>query len=239
LALEHDRFLLYAQPIVEMSTGRVTREEVLLRMGGDRGVNDIIAPDLFLPIAEKFDLVGDIDRWVLGESIPLLAGDRELGVNLSGRSIGDPSITKLIESLICDLGVDPSKLTIEITETALVEDLQAARVFADRLERLGCSLALDDFGTGYGSFTYLRHLPVQYIKIDIQFIRGLIANRADRQVVRSMVGVAKSFGMKTVAEGVENQATFELLADFGIDFAQGHHLGRPAPAGAVRALASV
>ena len=237
-ALDDDQFVLHSQPIVDMSTGAVTREEVLLRMRGGRGEEDVIGPGLFLPVAEKFDLIGDIDRWVLAESIPLLAGDRAVGVNLSGRSIGDPSITKLIEHLVGELDVDPSKLTIEITETALVEDLQAARVFTDKLERLGCTLALDDFGTGYGSFTYLRHLPVQFLKIDIQFIRGLVHSPADRQIVRSMVGVARGFGMKTVAEGVEDEATLDLLGDFGIDFAQGFHLGRPAPVESAQPLVS-
>jgi EAL domain-containing protein (putative c-di-GMP-specific phosphodiesterase class I) len=107
--------------------------------------------------------------------------------------------------------------------------MAAARAFTDRLERLGCALALDDFGTGYGSFTYLKHLPVQYIKIDIDFIRELPRNRADRRIVRSIVGVARGFGIKTIAEGVEDEETLGLLAEYGIDFAQGYHIDRPAP----------
>jgi EAL domain-containing protein (putative c-di-GMP-specific phosphodiesterase class I) len=108
--------------------------------------------------------------------------------------------------------------------------MQAARAFTDRLERLGCALALDDFGTGYGSFTYLKHLPVQYIKIDIDFIRELPRNPADRRIVRSIVGIAKGFGIKTIAEGVEDEETLKLLVEYGIDFAQGYHIDRPAPA---------
>ncbi len=184
-------------------------------------------------------MIGEIDRWVIREGIPLVAEEREIAINLSGRSIGDPSITKLIEAVIRELEVDPSKITIEITETALVEDMAAARAFTDRLERLGCALALDDFGTGYGSFTYLKHLPVQYIKIDIDFIRDLRHNAADRRIVRSIVGIAKGFGIKTVAEGVEDEETLQLLIEYGIDFAQGYHIDRPAPArqnGAARAL---
>ena len=190
-ALNEDRFMLYSQPIVETCTGEVVREELLLRMLSDRGDGDVITPGAFLPVAEEFGMIGEIDRWVIREGIALLGEQREVAINLSGRSIGDPSITKLIEAVIRDLEVDPSKLTIEITETALVQDMQAARAFTDRLERLGCALALDDFGTGYGSFTYLKHLPVQYIKIDIDFIRELPRNPADRQIVRSIVGVAK------------------------------------------------
>jgi PAS domain S-box-containing protein len=229
-ALNEDRFLLYSQAIVETRSGRVVREELLLRMLSDRGDGDVIAPGAFLPVAEEFGMIGEIDRWVIREGIALLGEQREVAINLSGRSIGDPSITKLIETVIRDLAVDPSKLTIEITETALVQDMKAARAFTDRLERLGCALALDDFGTGYGSFTYLKHLPVQFIKIDIDFIRDLPRNPADRQIVRSIVGVAKSFGIKTIAEGVEDEETLELLLDFGIDFAQGYHIDRPSPA---------
>jgi PAS domain S-box-containing protein len=227
-ALNEDRFLLYSQPIVEMRTGRVSGQELLLRMISDRGDGDVIEPGAFLPIAEEFDMVGEIDRWVIRHAIPL-ARDREIALNLSARSIGDSSITKLIETEIRDLDVDPSWVTIEITETALVRDMNAARSFTDRLERLGCALALDDFGTGYGSFTYLKHLPVQYIKIDVDFIRGLVHNPADRMVVRSIVGVATSFGIKTIAEGVEDEATMDVLTDYDIDFAQGYHIARPAP----------
>lgn len=229
-ALNDDRFVLYSQPIVDVRSGQVVREELLLRMLSDRGDGGVIEPGAFLPVAEEFGMVGEIDRWVIREGIPLLAEQRQIAINLSGRSIGDPSITKLIESVVRDLEVDPSNLTIEITETALVQDMQAARAFTDRLERLGCALALDDFGTGYGSFTYLKHLPVQYIKIDIDFIRELPRNPADRRIVRSIVGIAKGFGIKTIAEGVEDEETLKLLVEYGIDFAQGYHIDRPAPA---------
>jgi PAS domain S-box-containing protein len=229
-ALNDDRFVLYSQPIVDARSGEVVREELLLRMLSDRGDDGVIEPGAFLPVAEEFGMIGEIDRWVIREGIPLLAEQRQIAINLSGRSIGDPSITKLIESVVRDLEVDPSHLTIEITETALVQDMQAARAFTDRLERLGCALALDDFGTGYGSFTYLKHLPVQYIKIDIDFIRELPRNPADRRIVRSIVGIAKGFGIKTIAEGVEDEETLKLLVEYGIDFAQGYHIDRPAPA---------
>jgi PAS domain S-box-containing protein len=228
-ALNEDRFMLYGQPIIDVGSGGLAREELLLRMRSDRSDGEVIAPGAFLPVAEEFDMIGEIDRWVVQNGVPLLSEDRDVAINLSGRSIGDPAITKLIETVVCELGVDPSKLTIEITETALVQDMNAARAFTDRLERLGCALALDDFGTGYGSFTYLRHLPVQYIKIDVDFIRELLRNPADQQVVRSIIGVARSFGIKTVAEGVEDQPTLDLLIDYGIDYAQGFHIARPAP----------
>jgi PAS domain S-box-containing protein len=228
-ALNEDRFVIHSQPIVDTCTGEIVREELLLRMVSDRGDGRVISPGAFLPVAEEFDMVGEIDRWVIRNGIPLLVEGRDIAINLSGRSIGDPAITKLIETVVRDLEVDPTRITIEITETALVRDMAAARAFTDRLERLGCSLALDDFGTGYGSFTYLKHLPAQFIKIDIDFIRELLHNPADQQVVRSIIGVARSFGIKTVAEGVEDQATLDLVTAYGIDFAQGFHIARPAP----------
>jgi PAS domain S-box-containing protein len=230
-ALDEDLFCLYSQPIIDLRTGEEAREEILIRMQGERGDGDVVLPGEFLPVAEKFDLVGDIDRWVMRNVMPFLSAGRNICVNLSGRSIDDPAITKSIEGMLRAYEADPARLTIEITETAAVRDLQAARVFADRLERLGCALALDDFGTGYGSFTYLKHLPVQYMKIDIQFIRDLVHGRSDQRVVRSMIGVAKSFGVKTIAEGIEKDETLELVKEFGINYAQGFHIGRPAPLG--------
>ena len=234
-AIDENHLCLYSQPIMDLKTGEFTREEILLRMRGERGENDIIGPGEFLPVAEKFDLVGEIDRWIVSETIPLLAARNQIELNLSAHSIGDPVLTRLIEKLLIETGADPSKLTIEITETAVMSDLQAARMFAERLERLGCSLALDDFGTGYGSFTYLKHLPVQYLKLDIQFIRDLVNSKADQQIVQSIVGVAKYFGVKTIAEGVESEQTMDLLANYGVDYAQGYFLGRPSPVVADRA----
>ena len=117
----------------------------------------------------------------------------------------------------------------EITETAAAAHLEAARAFADEITEIGCRLALDDFGVGFGSFTYLRSLPLSYIKIDLSFVRGLVGSRDDRRVVESIIGIARQFGLKTIAEGVEDAATLELLRELGADFVQGYHLGRPAP----------
>ena len=117
----------------------------------------------------------------------------------------------------------------EITETAVADNLDAARTFATRLRKLGCAVALDDFGVGHGSFTYLRQLPVDYLKIDIQFVRNLLSDDEDRQVVEAIVGVARQFKIETIAEGVEDQATLEELRRMGVDYAQGFWIGRPLP----------
>jgi EAL domain-containing protein (putative c-di-GMP-specific phosphodiesterase class I) len=126
-------------------------------------------------------------------------------------------------------GADPKKIVFEITETALVSAEPAARVFVESLHALGCKVALDDFGTGYGGFTYLKQLPVDFLKIDIEFVRDVQTNSASYNVVRSIVSLAAGFGLKTVGEGVEDEATLNLLRELGVDYGQGFHIGRPAP----------
>jgi PAS domain S-box-containing protein len=226
-AIEHDRLTLYTQPIVDLKSGETAQEELLLRMLGEDG-EELIMPSDFLPPAERFGLAPAIDRWVIERAVGL-ARDRRIEVNLSGQSIGDQSLPEFIEDQLEKSGADPSNLVFEITETAAAHDLVQARALADRLTALGCGFALDDFGTGYGSFTYLKHLPVSYLKIDMDFVRNVAADPSDRQVVKAIVDVARNFGIKTIAEGVESQETLELLAGFGVDLVQGYHLGRPAP----------
>ena len=135
---------------------------------------------------------------------------------------------KYVEEQLRDAGADPHNVVFEITETAAARDIAQATRLAEQLSELGCGFALDDFGTGYGSFTYLKHLPVDYLKIDIEFVRHLKPDSPDLQVVSAIIDVARKFGIQTVAEGVENEEALELLRELGADFAQGYHLGRPA-----------
>ena len=225
-AIENDRLVLHSQPIVELATGRVVQEELLIRMLGDDG--KLIMPGEFLPPAERFGLAPAIDRWVIAQAAEI-ARDRRVEVNLSAQSIGDPGLPAFVEARLAEAGAAPSNLVFEITETAAAEDLDQARRLAGRLAELGCGFALDDFGTGYGSFTYLKHLPVRYIKIDTEFVRTLRADSPDRQVVSAIVDVARNFGIETIAEGVEAEETADLLRSLGVDYAQGYHFGRPAP----------
>jgi PAS domain S-box-containing protein len=225
-AIESERFVLHSQPIVDVATGRAVQEELLIRMIGDS--DEIVMPGDFLPPAERFGLAPDIDRWVISQAARL-GRDRRVEVNLSGQSIGDPTLTEFIERELEAAGTTPSNLVFEITETAAAEDLDEARRLADRLTELGCGFALDDFGTGYGSFTYLKHLPVSYIKVDMEFVRNITGDSNDRQVVKAIVDVARNFGIQTIAEGVESQEALELLEGIGVDYAQGYHIGRPAP----------
>jgi PAS domain S-box-containing protein len=223
-AIEHDRLVLFSQPIIEIASGRIVQEELLLRMRGDDG--ELILPGRFLPPAERFNLAPSIDRWVIARATQL-ARERRVEVNLSGHSLGERWLLDYIEEQLEEAGADPSHLVFEITETAAAQDLGQARRLANRLADVGCGFALDDFGTGYGSFTYLKHLPVSYIKVDTEFVRDLRADSPDRQVVSAIVDVARNFGIETIAEGVESQATLEFLDALGVDYAQGFHIGRP------------
>jgi EAL domain-containing protein (putative c-di-GMP-specific phosphodiesterase class I) len=190
---------------------------------------EIIAPGRFLPAAEKFGLIGDIDNWVVRQAISMAATGRRLQVNVSAESIGTGELLSVIEHELRETGAEASKLVFEITETALMRDVDAGVAFADGLVKLGCGLALDDFGTGFGSFTYLKRLPIKYLKIDVEFVRHLEWNPANQHLVKAIVNLAQGFGQQTIAEGVEDEETLELLREYGVDFAQGFHLGRPAP----------
>ena len=225
-AIEDGRLVLHAQPIVPLQGGQ-PREELLLRMVGRDG--EIIAPGRFLPAAEKYGLIGEIDRWVARQAVQLAAGGRRVQANLSADSVGDPELLSVIEHELRETGADPSDVVFEITETALMRDPKAAEGFAGELVGLGCCLALDDFGTGYGSFTYLKNFPLQYLKIDISFVRRLRWNRGNQHLVKAIVTLAQGFDQQTIAEGVEDEETLDLLREYGVDFAQGFHLGRPAP----------
>jgi PAS domain S-box-containing protein len=228
-ALTEGRFVLHGQAIVNLASMQVEQAELLIRMLKVRGGEGLEEPREFLPAAERFDLIQVIDEWVIARACELAAAGHRVEVNLSAKTIADPTQVDRIEREVIDSGASPQNLIFEITETAVAENLDAARTFAQRLRKLGCSFALDDFGIGHGTFTYLRHLPVDYLKIDIQFVRHLLSEEEDRQVVRAIVGVAKQFEIKTIAEGVEDEATLKALHRMGVDYAQGYWLGRPMP----------
>ena len=180
-ALRDDGFLLEAQPIRDLATGEVSQYELLIRMRGHDG--DVIPPAAFLYVAERFGMVGGIDSWVARQAIDLIAEheragrDLRLEVNLSARSLGEPTLLAAIEERLETTGIDPARLIFEITETAAVANFPQARGFADRLRDLGCRFALDDFGAGFGSFYYLKHIPFDYLKIDGEFVANCAAQR--------------------------------------------------------------
>ncbi|HEX3284750.1 MAG TPA: EAL domain-containing protein [Mycobacterium sp.] len=227
-AIDDDRLVLYAQPIVPLNGGR-PGEELLLRIVGLDG--EIIRPASFLPIAEKYGLITEIDRWVISRAAHRAArGTRVVSVNLSATSISNTDLLPFIERQLRETGADPADLLFEITETALMQDMAAAEAFAHGMSEIGCGLALDDFGTGFGGFTYLKRLPLRHLKIDLEFVRDLAANTANRHVVRAIVSLAHAFGLQTIAEGVEGEDSLAVLRAENVDYAQGYHLGPPAPA---------
>ena len=226
-ALAEDRFVLYAQPIVEVATGKTVQHELLLRMLGDD--DEPIAPGAFLAAAEEYGLIEEVDRWVVREAIGLAARGHAVELNLSARSMSAPRLVDDFRSELERTGADPGLIVVELTETALLEDERAGELFIHRIRALGCRVALDDFGTGYGGFRYLKRLPVDYLKIDIEFVRDLSTNVASQHVVSAVVSLAKGFGQRTVAEGVEDEETRAMLLDLGVDYAQGYLIARPRP----------
>ncbi|MGP0051567.1 MAG: EAL domain-containing protein [Solirubrobacteraceae bacterium] len=228
-ALAQDRFVLYGQPIVNLASMEVEQAELLIRMLRVRNGGDLVAPAGFLPCAERFDLIQLIDEWVIDRGVALAAAGHRVEVNVSLKTMCDPERVGLIESAVLASHAPPENLIFEITETAAAGNFEAARDFAVRLRKLGCAFALDDFGVGHGAFSYLRHMPVDYLKIDMQFVRNLVSEEEDRQIVRAIVSVAKQFEIKTIAEGVEDGATLNELCALGVDYAQGYWTGRPMP----------
>jgi PAS domain S-box-containing protein len=225
--LVEERFVLYAQPIVEIETMQVVQHELLLRIREPDGT--IIGPGSYLEIAEQYGLIDDIDRWVIPHAITIAATGLPVQINISARSVVDPTMIEQIERWIQQQHADPTLIVFEITETALMVDEAAARVFAQRLHDLGCKLALDDFGTGYGSFSHLKQIPIDSLKIDIEFVRDLAVSSASQLVVEAVVALAEGLDVRTVGEGVEDAETLALLGQFGVECGQGYYLGRPQP----------
>ena len=228
-ALAEGRLHLAAQPIRCVRSGAIVHHELLLRMREADGRE--LPPGAFLPVAEEFGLIGEIDRWVAGEAIAILDRHRDqdlvFHVNLSGRSLGDATLLASIRADLERTRVDPCSLVFEITETAAVTNFAEARSFAEGLRGMGCRLALDDFGAGFSSFVYLKQLPFDVLKIDGEFVRHCTTNRADRVILESLVHTASGLEKQTVAEFVEDQETEDLLRDLGVDLVQGYHVGRP------------
>jgi diguanylate cyclase (GGDEF)-like protein/PAS domain S-box-containing protein len=232
-AVQESLFVLHCQPIVELASGEVAQWELLLRLPGATG--ELILPAQFLYTAERSGLILEIDRWVLRRAIELISERRESGeqvrlaVNVSGRSVGDPQLLALIEEELQRTAIDPASLTLEVTETAAIANMDRARGFATKLRSLGCQFALDDFGAGFGSFYYLKHIPFDYVKIDGEFIRNLPTHTTDQLILDSIVQMSKGLGKHTIAEYVGNPETVEMLKQHGVDYGQGFHLGKPVP----------
>ncbi|HWC35729.1 MAG TPA: amino acid permease [Mycobacteriales bacterium] len=241
-ALDNDGFELWAQPILDLATGTVTRHELLLRLSGS-GAG--IPPSQFLAIAEQVGLIIDIDTWVIHAAFNLVRSQVAAGlacnmqINLSGASVTSPAIHELVRCELSSGNVPASSLTFEITETCAIADMAQAQRFAHMVRDFGCGLSLDDFGAGFGSFFYLKHLPFDSLKIDGEFIRHIAESAHDQHVVRALVQIATALGLETVAEFVEEERTLQVLRDIGVTYAQGYAIARPQPAASLLATPAV
>jgi EAL domain-containing protein (putative c-di-GMP-specific phosphodiesterase class I) len=237
-ALRERSFVLHYQPIVALGNGAISHYEALLRLA-DEPDGRLVAPGMFLPAAERYGLVREIDRLVVSQVAALLGSEavvdgraelpRSVALNLSALSVTDRGMLAHIERELARNRVDPCRLVVEITETAAISDMRRARSFCEGVEALGCAIALDDFGVGFGSFYYAKRLPFSYLKIDGDFVRELPDSRDDRLVVGAIVDVARGMGRRTIAEFVGDEPTLEALRELGVDYAQGFQVGRPAP----------
>jgi diguanylate cyclase (GGDEF)-like protein len=230
-ALANDGFALAFQPLMHIATGEISHYEALLRLPTDDGV---LGPEAFLPAATRFGLMAELDRWVLRSvvrtlaALPPAAPPIKLATNLSGFAFDDENLGSYLRGLLAEHGVPGKRIVLEITEQLAVRFAANTDKQIATLRELGCELAIDDFGSGYSSFTYLKRLPVDYLKIDGAFIKSLTRDRVDQAMVRMVGEVARAAGMRTVAEHVHNAATLDLLRKYGIDYAQGYYIGKPA-----------
>lgn len=234
-ALEEGRFQLFQQPIVCVIDRNRDHHEILLRMIDEEG--RLIPPGAFMPAAERYGLMPDIDRWVIREVFchmgrddpadPIKGTDRIFAINLSGDSISDNNLFDYIIEQKNEFDISLANVCFEITETVAISNLTKASVFINELKNYGCKFALDDFGSGLSSFAYLKNLPVNYLKIDGGFVKDICTDAIDRAMVESIQQVGSVMKLKTIAEHVEDQTTFDMLIEIGVDFVQGYHLGRP------------
>ncbi|WP_297527945.1 putative bifunctional diguanylate cyclase/phosphodiesterase [Thiohalobacter sp.] len=232
-AIDHELFELVFQPIAGVVDGQVHHFETLVRIRDTDG--NSLMPGNFIPAAEQFGLIGQVDRIIMRKAVAYLAGlpadmaSVGISINLSGLSVGDEAMLDFIRETLGDSGVDPSRITFEVTETAACENMSRAVEFIARVRQLGCRISLDDFGVGFSSFSYLKNLKVDILKIDGSFIRDITRNREDRLFVKALVDVARGLGIRTIAEYVESAEAFALLRRIGVDYVQGYFVGRPQP----------
>jgi diguanylate cyclase (GGDEF)-like protein len=231
-ALENDAFVLHYQPLLHIQSGVVSHYEALLRLQTEQG---LIGPRTFLPAATRFGLMADIDRWVIEHAVRALAEfdagseGMRLSVNLSSFAFETEWLAEDVSRLLEEYSVDADRLVFEITEQMAVRFAINTDEQVAALRELGCRLAIDDFGTGYSSFSYLKRLPVDYLKIDGSFIAGIVHNHIDQSMVRMVGEMARAAGIETVAEYVQSEAALSLLAEYRIDYAQGYYIGHPHP----------
>jgi diguanylate cyclase (GGDEF)-like protein len=230
-AIEHDDFVLHYQPIINMTSGQPELYEVLLRMP-DEG-KAVRSPGAFLPVAERFGMMLDVDHWVIRNATKALAGFRDAGrnvtfcINLSGHVFEDPRLVSCIKESLEANRLPPDSVVFEITEQVAIRYLDRANRRMREIMDIGCSFALDDFGAGFSSLTYIKRLPVDYIKIEGSFIENISRDSIDQSMVRSIVQIARTTGKQTIAEYVQDLKSLQMLRKLGADYAQGFYIGKP------------
>lgn len=229
-AIENHGLVLYGQPVLPVRDGARGYVEVLVRMRDGGGT--LVLPSSFIPAAERYGMASRLDRWVVRAALEAYARcgvDTPLSINLSGHSLGDTGLARFVRDQLEKNGVPPGNVTFEVTESQAVQDLDSALSFLHEMHRLGCRFALDDFGVGVSSFSYLRMLPVDCVKVDGSFVRRMLSDRADHAIVAAVAEIGRVMNISTVAEFVADEAVLEKVRELGIDYAQGYHLGEPIP----------
>ncbi|MDV3237566.1 MAG: EAL domain-containing protein [Gammaproteobacteria bacterium] len=230
-ALEEDRFVLYTQPIEAIRGDAGAMHEILVRMRDEDG--NLVPPGSFIPAAERYGLMPDVDRWVIGRAFAAMRETPSrlpaIALNLSGLSLTRAGMREFIIECQERCGIDPGRVCLEVTETAAIANLSHAIAFLAGLQARGFRFALDDFGSGLSSFAYLKNLPVDFLKIDGGFVRDMCTDPIDRAMVHAINEIGHTMGIRTIAEYVEDEATLAALRDIGVDYAQGHHIASPAP----------
>ena len=234
-AFEQNRFHLFAQKIISVnSSGSASHYEILLRIKEQE--NKYISPGAFLPSAERYNLIQDIDRWVIDRAFHFITSANNgkkknsiFSINLSGMSVSDENLQKFIEDRLLYYKISPEQICFEITETAAISNLGRVHKLMLELKSRGIKFALDDFGSGLSSFAYLKHLPVDYLKIDGNFVSEILNNPVDRAMVESINQIGHVMNLKTIAEFVVSDSILSELKLIGVDYAQGYAIDRPVP----------
>ncbi|MBM4200771.1 MAG: bifunctional diguanylate cyclase/phosphodiesterase, partial [Gammaproteobacteria bacterium] len=234
-ALLQRRFIFYYQPILSLATGTIPYYEALVRLLGEDGKP--IPPGEFLEYAQLTGLIREIDRYVVEDAIRFLNVHKDtnrftaIHINLSASALSQRDWTEPLKAALKNREIQPERLIFEITETAAISDFGTAKDIMDELAALGFRFAIDDFGVGFASFSYLRHLPVQFVKIDKSYVTYISGNVRDEAFVSAITTLAHGNNMEVIAEGVEDAETLETIRRLGVDLAQGYHIGHPAPFG--------
>jgi diguanylate cyclase (GGDEF)-like protein len=231
-ALQDNAFELYFQPKIELATGRVPGVEALLRWQSPEG--EFVSPELIVEWAESAGRSYDLTKWVVHRALRQLREwqgslDISVAVNVPANLAGDRDLPALLHDAIAIWGVRPDRVVVEITEGAIIEDKQSGFDNLLKLREMGINISIDDFGTGYSSLSYFKHIPAAELKIDKSFVDSMLVDAQDMELVKIIIHIAHQFGLRVVAEGVEDRESLDMLRELGCDYAQGYHISRPLP----------